>query len=87
MPRPGPFSFIVDHQLLLMNYTQYIVQIVDALQNSKGQELAYLLSPREPHAKSVVKEFRNPTVRTLHAWIDFENELWTVIIASKSILL
>lgn len=49
-----------------MNFTAFLVQIADALQNKKGQELAYLLSPREAHSKSVVKEFRNPTVSSKH---------------------
>ena len=50
---------------LVMNFTTFLNQIANALQKCDGRELAYLLSPRESHGKSVVKDFRNPTVRPL----------------------
>ena len=45
-----------------MNFSTFLVQIADALRGEKGPELAYLLKPVEEHGKSIVKEFRNPTV-------------------------
>ena len=48
-----------------MNFTTFLINIADALQHKRGHELADLLSPREAHSKSVVKDFRNPTVSTL----------------------
>lgn len=45
-----------------MNFANYLQHIADALEEKKGLELAYLLSPREEHGKTILKEFRNPTV-------------------------
>lgn len=46
-----------------MNFSTFLMQIADALRGEKGPELAYLLRPIEEHGKSLIKEFRNPTVR------------------------
>ncbi|KAJ3533384.1 hypothetical protein NM688_g7288 [Phlebia brevispora] len=62
-----------------MNFTTFLVQISDALQHKKGQELAYLLSPREPHSKSLVKEFRNPTRQSLSYYEQSMESPWDEI--------
>ena len=69
-----------------MNFTTFLVQIADALQGSKGQELAYLLSPREAHAKSIVKDFRNPSVRVL-GLEGLKGLIIDIRVASKSVAL
>ena len=45
------------------------MQIADALRGEKGPQLAYLLKPVEEHGKSLLKEFRNPTVSPGKLWI------------------
>ena len=45
-----------------LNFANYLQHLANALLEKKGLELAYLLSPREEHGKTVLKEFRNPTV-------------------------
>lgn len=45
-----------------INLSTYITHLSSILIEKKGLELAYLLSPREEHGKSILKEFRNPTV-------------------------
>lgn len=47
-----------------MNFSMFLMQIAEALSSEKGPELAYLLKPVEEHGKSLLKEFRNPTVRS-----------------------
>ncbi len=64
-PRFAPLPLNATATMAQMNFSTFLIQIADALENNKGLELAYLLSPREAHSKSVVKEFRNPTVSTI----------------------
>jgi len=49
-----------------MDFATYVVQLNDAIINENGPNLAYLLRPTNPHGKDLVKEFRNPTVRSFH---------------------
>ena len=44
-----------------MNFSNYLLNLADALTKNNGTELAYLLSPRAEHGKTILKEFRNPT--------------------------
>jgi COP9 signalosome complex subunit 12 len=46
-----------------MNFTTYLINLAEALTDKSGADLAYLLSPRKDHGKTILKEFRNPTVR------------------------
>ena len=36
--------------------------LADAVGSKQGPHLAYLLRPTSPHAKDLIKEFKNPTV-------------------------
>ena len=45
-----------------MNFSNYLLKLAEALNEKEGIELAYLLSPRADHGKTILKEFRNPTV-------------------------
>ncbi|THH01674.1 hypothetical protein EW026_g1061 [Hermanssonia centrifuga] len=64
-PRFAPLPLNATATMAQMNFSTFLIRIADALENNKGLELAYLLSPREAHSKSVVKEFRNPTKQSL----------------------
>ena len=46
-----------------MKFSNYLLNIAQALEEKSGVDLAYLLSPRKEHGKTILKEFRNPTVR------------------------
>lgn len=48
-----------------LNFTSFLAHLSAALTNRNGLELAYLLSPREEHGKSILKEFRNPTPQSM----------------------
>ncbi|KAI0347512.1 hypothetical protein BDW22DRAFT_1322461 [Trametopsis cervina] len=48
-----------------MNFSTYLIHLGQALNNREGVDLAYLLSPREDHGKTILKEFRNPTKQSL----------------------
>ncbi|KIP04891.1 hypothetical protein PHLGIDRAFT_108948 [Phlebiopsis gigantea 11061_1 CR5-6] len=48
-----------------LNFANYLQHLANALVDKKGLELAYLLSPREEHGKTILKEFRNPTQQSL----------------------
>jgi COP9 signalosome complex subunit 12 len=47
---------------MTVTFSQFIIQLSDALSMENGPTLAYLLRPTNPHGKDFVKEFRNPTV-------------------------
>lgn len=49
-----------------MNFSTYLLKLAEALRDKDGSELAYLLSPRADHGKSILKEFRIPTVSHVH---------------------
>src|ERR1700722_4576432 len=51
-----------------MNFSEYILHLLEAIEASNGPNLAYYLRPTSPHAKDLVKEFRNPTVRICVAY-------------------
>lgn len=49
-----------------MKFSTFLSQISEVLREERGPELAYLLKPTSEHGKQLVKEFRNPTVRSTH---------------------
>lgn len=50
-----------------ITFSIYLTQLVNALQNENGSDLALLLRPTSPHGKDLIKELRNPSVRALLA--------------------
>ncbi|KZT29377.1 hypothetical protein NEOLEDRAFT_1128102 [Neolentinus lepideus HHB14362 ss-1] len=48
-----------------LTFSEYLVQLTEALENENGPNLAYLLRPTSPHGKDLVKEFRSPTKQFL----------------------
>ena len=46
-----------------ITFSVYLTQLVNALQNENGPDLALLLRPTSPHGKDLIKELRNPSVR------------------------
>ncbi|GJE84857.1 COP9 signalosome complex subunit 12 [Phanerochaete sordida] len=48
-----------------LTYTTFTAHLSSALTQKNGLELAYLLSPREEHGKTILKEFRNPTPQSM----------------------
>jgi hypothetical protein len=48
-----------------VTYTQFLTLIATALRDENGLDLAYLIRPVSSHGKDLIKEFRNPTVRSL----------------------
>ncbi|KAI0314461.1 hypothetical protein OF83DRAFT_1063803 [Amylostereum chailletii] len=48
-----------------LSFSQFLQQITNALHDQEGPTLAYLLGVTNPHAKDLVKEFRNPTKTSL----------------------
>jgi len=62
-----------------MNFSTFLLQIAGALREEKGPELAYLLKPVEEHGKSLVKEFRNPTRKSLSYYAGSMESPWDEI--------
>ncbi|TFK55408.1 hypothetical protein OE88DRAFT_1672014, partial [Heliocybe sulcata] len=48
-----------------LTFSEYQVQLTQVLSDEDGPGLAYLLRPTSPHGKDLVKEFRNPTKKSL----------------------
>ncbi|KAI0698573.1 hypothetical protein BC835DRAFT_1464354 [Cytidiella melzeri] len=48
-----------------MNFSNYLLNVAEALSEKSGADLAYLLSPRRDHGKTILKEFRNPTKQSM----------------------
>ncbi|EPQ59050.1 hypothetical protein GLOTRDRAFT_34717 [Gloeophyllum trabeum ATCC 11539] len=48
-----------------LTFSEYLVQLTESVTNEDGPTLAYLLRPTSPHGKDLVKEFRNPTRKSL----------------------
>ncbi|CAL1700282.1 unnamed protein product [Somion occarium] len=62
-----------------MNFTQFLLEIADALRTENGPKLAGLLKPVEEHGKSLVKEFRNPTKQSLSMYEGSMESPWDEI--------
>jgi hypothetical protein len=54
-----------------VTYTQFLTLIATALHDENGLDLAHLIRPINPHGKDLVKEFRNPTVRSVVSVLPF----------------
>ena len=61
---PTAASAAVSQNMTSAKFSTFLTQIASALREEKGPELAYLLKPTSDHGKQLVKEFKNPTVRT-----------------------
>lgn len=48
-----------------MTFSTFLGQLVEAVHNEDGPNLAYLLRPTSPHGKDLLKETRNPTAQSL----------------------
>ncbi|CAK5264031.1 unnamed protein product [Mycena citricolor] len=48
-----------------LEFSTFLTQINDALNNENGPNLAYLLHPGSPHGKDLVKIFRSPSAASL----------------------
>ncbi|KAI0092410.1 hypothetical protein BDY19DRAFT_883602 [Irpex rosettiformis] len=48
-----------------MKFSNYLLNLSTALVDKSGVDLAYLLSPRKDHGKTIIKEFRNPTRQSM----------------------
>ncbi len=48
---------------MAVKLADYLLMLAEAIGDRQGPHLAYLLRPTSSHAKDLIKEFRNPTVR------------------------
>ncbi|KAH8118410.1 hypothetical protein DFH11DRAFT_1839054 [Phellopilus nigrolimitatus] len=53
---------------MAITFSEYLAMLGTALSQQQGPHLAYLLRPTSPHAKDLIKEFRNPTRQTLSVY-------------------
>ncbi|KZP13439.1 hypothetical protein FIBSPDRAFT_835052 [Athelia psychrophila] len=51
-----------------ITFSIYLTQLVNALQNENGPDLALLLRPTSPHGKDLIKELRNPSRQALSGY-------------------
>ncbi len=49
-------------------FSKFLTDLAVCLQGEKGPEIAYLLKPTGEHGKGLLKDFRNPTVRSDPLW-------------------
>ncbi|KAI0773365.1 hypothetical protein BC629DRAFT_1595137 [Irpex lacteus] len=62
-----------------MKLSNYLLNLSQALIDKSGVDLAYLLSPRADHGKTILKEFRNPTRQSLKQYEGSMESPWDEI--------
>ncbi|KAI5123395.1 hypothetical protein M0805_006103 [Coniferiporia weirii] len=71
---------------MAITFAEYLSMLGTALAQQQGPHLAYLLRPTSPHAKDLIKQFRNPTRQALSAYEGSLTAPWDEIAISYALV-